>query len=147
MALLWLAARWAAAASGPKLSVLTVDHGLRAEAAAEAEEVARAAALLGLDAHILRWNGAKPKTGLQEQARAARYRLMGEWCRTHGATTLITAHTRDDQAETVLMRLARGSGNRGPHLCALAANSGTCTVCMPCDRAEVGARIPQGTIP
>jgi tRNA(Ile)-lysidine synthase len=113
MALLWLAARWAAAVSGPKLSILTVDHGLRAEAAAEAEEVARAAALLGLDGHILRWSGEKPGTGLQEQARAARYRLMGEWCRAHGATVLVTAHTLDDQAETVLMRLARGSGAEG----------------------------------
>jgi tRNA(Ile)-lysidine synthase len=113
MALLWLAARWSRNDPGTKLSVLTVDHGLRPEAAAEADEVVRQASAFGLGAHILRWSGAKPKTGLQEQARAARYRLMGEWCRTNGATLLITAHTLDDQAETFLMRLARGSGSEG----------------------------------
>ena len=113
MALLWLAAQWAASAPGPTLSVLTVDHGLRPEAATEAETVAREARALGLGAQILRWSGPKPETGLQEQARAARYRLLGEWCRAHGATVLVTAHTLEDQAETFLMRLARGSGSEG----------------------------------
>jgi tRNA(Ile)-lysidine synthase len=111
MALLWLAARWSHPQT--KLSVLTVDHALRVEAAAEAEKVVRQANALGLDAHILRWTDAKPATGLQEQARAARYRLMGEWCRANGASLIVTAHTLDDQAETFLMRLARGSGADG----------------------------------
>ena len=59
-------------------------------------------------AHVtLRWESAKPKTGLQAKARAARYDLMSEWCRQNDAPVLLTAHTLDDQAETVLMRLAR----------------------------------------
>ena len=113
MALLWLAARWSQDNPGTKLSVLTVDHGLRPEARAEAEKVARQARALGLDACILRWDAPKPLAGIQEQARAARYRLMGEWCRGHGASLIVTAHTLDDQAETFLMRLARGSGSEG----------------------------------
>ncbi|HEY7552986.1 MAG TPA: tRNA lysidine(34) synthetase TilS [Hyphomicrobiaceae bacterium] len=94
-------------------SVLTVDHGLRAEAAAEARAVAAAAHGLGYRHTTLVWQGPKPATGIQAAARAARYRLMGDHLRAHGLRFLLTAHTRDDQAETVLMRLARGSGIDG----------------------------------
>ncbi|MGE0007546.1 MAG: tRNA lysidine(34) synthetase TilS [Parvibaculaceae bacterium] len=113
-ALMWLAARWRAAATRPpKISVLTVDHGLRPEAGAECAAVAGWAGALGLEAHILTWNGRPPASGLQARAREMRYSLLGDWCRKHGATLLATAHTVEDQAETVLMRLARGSGIRG----------------------------------
>jgi len=105
MALLRLAGQWAK--NSMKLSVLTVDHGLRPEAAAEAQQVAEWCAALSLDHHILRWEGVKPKTGLQAKARAARYSLMSSWCSSHGVNYLLTAHTMDDQAETVLMRQAR----------------------------------------
>jgi tRNA(Ile)-lysidine synthase len=94
-------------------TILTVDHGLRAGSAAEAGSVAAAAHALGYRHATLVWQGPKPATGIQAAARAARYRLMGEHMRAHGVGMLLTAHTRDDQAETLLMRLARGSGLDG----------------------------------
>jgi tRNA(Ile)-lysidine synthase len=94
-------------------TVLTVDHRLRAESASEAAAVARQASALGLRHATLVWDGDKPRTGLQAAARAARYRLMADYARAHGIGTICTAHTQDDQAETLLMRLARGSGLDG----------------------------------
>ncbi len=104
-----LAANWARTNHpGLVLSVLTVDHGLRPEAAAEAAQVGRWAAEIGLSHYLLQWTEEpKPATGIQARARAARYGLMAAWCRSKGAGALLTAHTRDDQAETVLMRLSR----------------------------------------
>ncbi|RYB07139.1 tRNA lysidine(34) synthetase TilS [Lichenibacterium ramalinae] len=98
---------------GPALAVATVDHGLRPTARAEAEAVLAAAARLGLPGHLLAWDGPKPATRLQERARHHRYALLGACARDIGATHLVTAHTRDDQAETVLFRLMRGSGPAG----------------------------------
>lgn len=113
-ALMWLASRWArAVARPPKISVLTVDHGLRPEAALECVRVADWAGELGLAAHILTWRGERPSSGLQANARDMRYGLMRDWCLANEATLLVTAHTLEDQAETLLMRLARGSGIRG----------------------------------
>ena len=109
----WRAARKAAAQAAPKLVVVTVDHGLRAEAQAEAAAVARLARKLGLAHRTLRWTGRKPKTGLQQAARAARYRLLAEEARAAGAGAVLTAHTCDDQAETLLIRMSRGSGIAG----------------------------------
>jgi tRNA(Ile)-lysidine synthase len=114
VALLVLAARWRAALRrGPQLVAVTVDHGLRPEAAAEARAVRRLARKLGVRHRILRWTGTKPSAGLQEAARNTRYRLLAEAARRAGARHIVAAHTRDDQAETVLFRLARGSGVAG----------------------------------
>jgi tRNA(Ile)-lysidine synthase len=93
--------------------VLTVDHGLRPESGAEAAAVADRADALGFRHATLVWEGPKPQTGIQAAARDARYRLMRDHTRAHGIATLLTAHTLDDQAETLLMRLARGSGLDG----------------------------------
>jgi tRNA(Ile)-lysidine synthase len=99
--------------SAGSCTVLTVDHGLRASSAGEARAVAASAAEFGYRHATLAWEDAKPRAGIQAAARSARYRLMGGYMRAHGIGLLLTAHTRDDQAETLLMRLARGSGIDG----------------------------------
>lgn len=111
-ALLFLAARWRKK-SKTKLAAVTVDHGLRPEAKREAAAVAKLAKKLDVPHRIVKWNGAKPKSGIQQAARNARYALLAGAARKAGASHIATAHTLDDQAETVLMRMARGSGIGG----------------------------------
>ncbi len=94
------------------LHVVTVDHGLRPEAAAEITTVRRQAAALNLPHHVLQWTWNK-QGNLQAAARAGRWAAIADWTQTHDITTVMLGHTEDDQVETVLMRLARGSGIDG----------------------------------
>lgn len=113
-ALLVLAAKWRAKrASGPELIAATIDHKLRAASKSEAKVVAKLATKLGIPHRILEWNGKKPITGVQEAAREARFAMFSSLAKDMGADILMTAHTRDDQAETVLHRMGRGSGIGG----------------------------------
>lgn len=121
LALMHLASELCRARNWPAPAVLTVDHGLRPEAAREAGQVALWAAALGLKPHILRWSPPPDLTRVQQRAREARYRLLGQAMDTLGLRTLMTAHTADDQAETIALRRAAGSGDLG--LAGLPANS------------------------
>ncbi len=111
--LMHLTARWAARRGNVRVSVATVDHRLRPGSATEARSVARDAAELGLPHATLAWEGPRPETGIQSAARDARRRLLLRHATAIGAQVLLLAHTRNDQAETLLMRLARGSGVDG----------------------------------
>ncbi len=118
VALMLLAHAWAEALttqSGPtvRLAVATVDHGLRPQSSQEAKAVAGWAAALGLPHRILDWQGEKPVTRIQERAREARYALLLAHALEIGADYIVTAHHADDQAETILFRLLRGSGLSG----------------------------------
>ena len=112
LSLCFLARDWTAARGG-LVTALTVDHGLRPESAEEARQVAACMARHGIEHKVLSWLGEKPGTRLQEAARAARYRLMCGWCRDNAILHLLLGHHADDQAETVLYRLIRGSGLDG----------------------------------
>jgi tRNA(Ile)-lysidine synthase len=112
LALALLAEAWAAERDGRMIGLI-VDHGLRPESAAEAATTEATLRRHGCEAEILRWSGAKPRTALQEAARAARYRLLREACRRRGILHLLVAHHADDQAETVTMRAMRKSGPDG----------------------------------
>ncbi len=113
VALMLMAADWFKTGAKPPLYVATVDHGMRPESRHEAEQVAVWAAALGLPHRLLSWEGEKPKTRIQERARNARYALLCAYAAEVGADHLLTAHHADDQAETILFRLLRGSGLRG----------------------------------
>lgn len=102
-----------AQAEGVTVLAATVNHGLRPEAAAEAETVAAQAGSLGLSHDTLLWQGWDGSGNLQDQARQARYALLTEWAGRNGVEAIALGHTADDQAETVLMRLARAAGVTG----------------------------------
>ena len=126
LALAVLVDRWAAARGGEAIG-LVVDHRLRPEATAEARQVRRWLAARGIDNRILVWRraGGHPSAAVQARARGARYELLTGWCRQHGVLHLALAHHAGDQAETVLMRLARGGGIDGlAGMAAVAARDG-----------------------
>lgn len=108
-ALALVAARWGRG----ELRAVTVDHGLRPGSAAEAAAVGLLARRLGMPHDILRWTGWDGQGNLQDHARRARQQLIADWARAHRLDAVLIAHTADDQAETFLLRLARGSGVDG----------------------------------
>lgn len=112
VALMLLTQKWTARANH-SIAVATVDHGLRDESFREAETVGQWARELGFTHHHLKWLEEKPTTRLQERARVARYRLLETCAKEIGASAIVTAHHADDQAETILLRLTRGSGFTG----------------------------------
>lgn len=112
MAATLLAAHWAHERGG-QVVALTVDHGLRPNSTAEAVLVGRWLGQQGIEHHILTWRGDKPQADIQAAARRARYGLIEDWCRQAGIVHVVLAHHQDDQAETFLLRLARGSGVEG----------------------------------
>jgi tRNA(Ile)-lysidine synthase len=111
-ALTRLADDWARQRGG-RATGLIVDHGLRAGSAAEAMEVAQRLDGRGIGAVVLPWRGPKPASAVQERARRARYTLLADGCRARGILHLLLGHHAADQAETVAMRAARGSGPHG----------------------------------
>lgn len=98
---------------GYQIVALTVNHGLRTSASKETAYVHELMRSKGIEHHILLWQGEKPKTGVEEAARLARYGLLENWCAAHRVCYLITAHHLMDQVETFFMRLERGSGLYG----------------------------------
>ncbi len=108
IALLLLANIWSLK-NNVSLQAITIDHGLRAEAAAEAAFVAGVCAGLNIPHVTLAWEGIKPSFGIQEAARQSRYSLMDDFAHEIGADVILTGHTQDDQLETVMMRTMRQS--------------------------------------
>lgn len=120
IALLLLASSWAKSVDAT-LQVVTIDHGLRPEAAAEAAFVSGVSEGLGLPHLTLAWDGIKPDSGISQAARNARYELLEEFALDIGAKTILVGHTANDQAETILMRNARGEeGQQGRGLSGIA---------------------------
>ena len=113
IALMLLLRDWAEGASRPPPVVISVDHGLTGHGSKAAAEAVARARKMGLEAHLLFWRKPKPGADIEAAARVARYQLMGTWCATHELRGLYVAHTLEDQAETFLLRLARGSGLDG----------------------------------
>jgi len=112
LALTILLGQWCAAHDVP-LTAITVDHGLRTESAGESRQVARWLEKYDISHVILTWQGDKPRSNIQQQARLARYRLIGKWCQENRVRQLFLGHHQGDQAETFLIRLFRGSGVDG----------------------------------
>ncbi len=110
MALMHMMAEWG---RGRRIMTATVDHGLRPESAAEARQVGRAARALGLPHATLTWQRGTETGNLMANARDARLRLLAGWAQRNDLSAVALGHTSDDQAETLMMRLARGSGIDG----------------------------------
>ena len=112
LALAILADKWARDRGG-EICTLTVDHRLRPESSAEIRRLGTWLSARGIRHEVLVWSGEKPKSGIQEAARVARYRLLADWCREQGCLHLLAGHHRDDQIETHLIRRRARSGADG----------------------------------
>ncbi len=107
-------------ASATRLVAVTVDHALRPGSDREAADVAALCGRLGVAHRIATWSGAKPATGIPEAAREARHALLAGVAEVEGTDLVLTGHTADDQAETVLMRRSRGGASEGRGLAGIA---------------------------
>ncbi|MEC7488117.1 MAG: tRNA lysidine(34) synthetase TilS [Pseudomonadota bacterium] len=148
-ALLLLLRGWTVT-TGRSLIALTVNHDLRTDAAKEAEQVANWCKKIGIEHQILRWTGKKPETGLQAAARKARYRLMEHWCRENGVGDLCVGHTQNDQVETFLFRMSRGSGPDGLAAMPLVAFHGDIRIVRPLltiTRSRINATLDEAAQP
>ncbi len=130
LGLLAVLAQWAKE-DGPLVHAVTVDHGLREEAAQEAQEVGRICSDLGVSHDILTWRGWEGAGNLQDAARRARYDLLAEWATAKGIAQVAMAHTANDQAETFIMRLARESGLDGLSAMSSRKRHGGTIFCRP----------------
>jgi len=130
LALALVADSWARRRGGT-IAALTVDHGLRPESAAEARQVGDWLSARGIPHQTLVWEGPHPRSDIQAAARAARYRLLEAWCAEHGYLHLLTAHHREDRAETFWLRLARGSGLDGLAGISAVSERSQCRVLRP----------------
>lgn len=99
--------------AGFRVEAVTVDHRLRPESGAEADGVAKVCASLGVPHQVSHWDHRTVAGNLMDAARRARMALIGDWARQRGIGHVALGHTRDDQAETVLMGLARSAGIAG----------------------------------
>jgi tRNA(Ile)-lysidine synthase len=141
LALTLLADRWARRRGG-HIRALSVDHGLRPESGGEIELLRGWLAARGIRHETLLWVGEKPATGIQEKARAARYRLLDAWCCDNGCLHLLTAHHRQDQIETYLIRRRAGSGEDGLAAMSAVRELSSCRILRPLlgvDRARLVA--------
>jgi tRNA(Ile)-lysidine synthase len=130
LALTLLADAWARRRGG-RIAALTVDHRLREGSGAEAVRVGAWLAARGIAHQILVRDGAMPDRNLQEAARTARHALLEAWCRAHSCLHLLLAHHREDQAETLILRLGRGSGLDGLAAMAAVTERDACRLLRP----------------
>jgi tRNA(Ile)-lysidine synthase len=125
---------------------LIVDHGLRPESSREAAWVQKFLEKKGISAEILVWEGNKPKVNIHQHARKARYKLLTEYCKTNDIEYLLVAHNLEDQAETVLLRIYRGSGIDGISGISSKVKMNGVTIMRPllkCSRKQIEATLEQ----
>ena len=113
MALTHLLHQWLGVEGRDNVHILTVDHGLRPESADEVKMVQKFAKDSGVKCRTFKWLAEKSEKSIQERARQARYGLMSAYCQSQKIGHLFLAHHGDDQMETFLFRLAKGSGIEG----------------------------------
>lgn len=138
MALVLAAQQWAVPRRG-RVAALTINHGLRPDAEAEADQVRAWLGSLDIEHHVLTWTNPMPSAaGVQARARMARYDLIEDWCRARGILHVLLGHHVGDQAETIAMRRARQSSGRGLAGMALASERAGVRLIRPFLSTEPG---------
>jgi len=132
---------------GVTLCVASIDHGLRPESAAEVEQVSALASDLGLPFYGAQVEVTKQRPSIQGQAREVRYGALHQIARTHGATCIAVGHSQDDQAETVIARILRGTGIRGLGAIEPRRADGVIRPLLDCRRSELRAYVLERGLP